>query len=698
MDARRKFRYSKKKENMRYTKLSLLILEDRLAPATFTVTSNGNSGPNTLRQAILDANSLIGADNVDFNLIDNQISLSSALPAITDQLSIDGGGLVEINQYGLSISAPGCEIFGLTLSDSNSNGILVNSDGDDCFIHNNNIGVSVDGLSPALAGQYGINLQFCDDAVVQDNFIGGVIGGIGGHPTNATITGNSVGANINGIFLNGSNNEGGIELSGGSGNSITDNTILGGNFSALKIQNSDDNTVTTNTIGSEDVIVDYGVFLFGAANNNNITNNIVSGYTAAGIVIGENPSDLSVANVITGNSFSGVGEPIDLGNDGFNPGLSGGVGPNNLQGSPLLFSAVTDGTTTTVQGTATGPSGKPLHIELYAQVDNVLVLIDSQDVFVDEDGRISFTFNVDSLPVGTPLSATATDDTSEFSRKLFVINKEITDFTVLAVGTGVGEAHALLITGTKTLSVSPFEGYFGGVAVATGDLNGDGVADLVTATATSSSHVKVFDGKSGELIQSFIAFEGFSGGVSVASGDVNGDGFSDVIVGSVDGSSHIKVFDGKTGELIHSFIAFEGYSGGVSVASGDVNGDGFSDVVVGSNSFGHVKVFSGSDDSVLLSFLPFSGYAGAVTVASSDVNDDGFKEVVAVSSGGHVKVFGENLLDSYLAFGSLSGGVTRVGAKDSLIVTSPSTGGVIIGLQMPFTPFPGFLGPLFVAL
>jgi len=61
--------------------------------ATYTVTSTADSGAGTLRQAILDANANPGADTIAFNVTGSgvhTIALTSALPYITDAVTIDG--------------------------------------------------------------------------------------------------------------------------------------------------------------------------------------------------------------------------------------------------------------------------------------------------------------------------------------------------------------------------------------------------------------------------------------------------------------------------------------------------------------------------------------------------------------------------------------------------------------------------------
>ena len=225
--------------------------------------------------------------------------------------------------------------------------------------------------------------------------------------------------------------------------------------------------------------------------------------------------------------------------------------------------------------------------------------------------------------------------------------------------------------------LNPFPSAFqGGVRVASGDLNGDGAADIVVGSGPGAGpHVRTFDGRNGQQLLSFFAYEaGFTRGVNVATGDVNGDGSADIVVGTGNGPAHVKVFDGRTSAQLASFFAFEaGFTGGVNVGAGDVNGDGRDDIVVGAaGGAAHVKVFDGATLNELSSFFPFpSPFVGGVNVATGDVNGDGRADLIvgggSGAPGGHVKVFsgstGTELLSFFAFETSFTGGV-RVASGD----------------------------------
>ena len=66
------------------------MLEARIAPATFIVSNNLDSGPGSLRQALFEANNLFGVDTIAFSLPPSSIiTVLSPLPAITDQIGIN---------------------------------------------------------------------------------------------------------------------------------------------------------------------------------------------------------------------------------------------------------------------------------------------------------------------------------------------------------------------------------------------------------------------------------------------------------------------------------------------------------------------------------------------------------------------------------------------------------------------------------
>src|SRR5437763_1521431 len=74
-------------------RLAVEALEDRTTPSTFTVTTLADSGPGSLRQAILGANAAPGADVIEFApRVRGTIALTSGQLSITDDLNIDGPG------------------------------------------------------------------------------------------------------------------------------------------------------------------------------------------------------------------------------------------------------------------------------------------------------------------------------------------------------------------------------------------------------------------------------------------------------------------------------------------------------------------------------------------------------------------------------------------------------------------------------
>ncbi|QEL17762.1 hypothetical protein PX52LOC_04768 [Limnoglobus roseus] len=92
------------------------------------------------------------------------------------------------------------------------------------------------------------------------------------------------------------------------------------------------------------------------------------------------------------------------------------------------------------------------------------------------------------------------------------------------------------------------------------------------AAGSGSGAIVVYDAAWAE-VRRFQAFEdGFTGGARVATADVTGDGIDDVVVGAgPGGASVVKAYDGATGELFAALTAFE-----AAYASNPVNSEKFS--------------------------------------------------------------------------------------------------------------------------
>jgi hypothetical protein len=200
--------------------------------------------------------------------------------------------------------------------------------------------------------------------------------------------------------------------------------------------------------------------------------------------------------------------------------------------------------------------------------------------------------------------------------------------TPLAIGTGT------FIDGTQGVRFDGVANDYSGWSVASGDVNGDGIADIVIgaygANIDTGRAYVVFGQSAGWSLPNFslalpasggtlingtqgVRFDGETSsddaGYSVAAGDINGDGYADIVIGAYfasysamhSGSTYVifgkntgwgtagnVVLNTGSGNLIDGVQGFrldgaaKNTASGVSVGSGDVNGDGISDMTIGS--------------------------------------------------------------------------------------------------------------------
>jgi hypothetical protein len=133
---------------------------------------------------------------------------------------------------------------------------------------------------------------------------------------------------------------------------------------------------------------------------------------------------------------------------------------------------------------------------------------------------------------------------------------------------------------------------FGWIARGIGDVDGDGVTDVVISATGNppygDSHGKlyVYSGKTGKLLWKTVGAPGALLGISLeAAGDVDGDGIPDVIVGAP-GEDAVYVFSGRDGKQLRRMAGdpLDHDFGMAAAGIGDFDHDGVSDLLVGAPS------------------------------------------------------------------------------------------------------------------
>lgn len=198
----------------------------------------------------------------------------------------------------------------------------------------------------------------------------------------------------------------------------------------------------------------------------------------------------------------------------------------------------------------------------------------------------------------------------------------------------------------------PFGDFLGGVNVAIGNVDSDAAPEIIVGAGPGTqSFVRVFNANGTSEGDGFIAFDpAFLGGVNVAAGDLNGDGRDEIITAPQSAGAPVVMTFNANGDKVGppAFYAYgPKFTGGLSVASADIDADGRDEIITGAGRGGgpHVQVFN-KDGAGLGGFFAFApSFSGGVNVAAGDVNGDGRAEIaVGAGPGGgpHVKVFNSN--------------------------------------------------------
>ncbi len=223
-----------------------------------------------------------------------------------------------------------------------------------------------------------------------------------------------------------------------------------------------------------------------------------------------------------------------------------------------------------------------------------------------------------------------------------------------------------------------------------GDINGDGIADILIGAVLANNRrgqSYVVFGKKGQwppviILDDLNGKNGFTinginpdveSGASVSgAGDINGDGIADILIGaispwaSIAGQSYIVFgnkdpwppviilddLNGKNGFVIHGISIISSEVNGISVSeAGDVNGDGIADILIGSvvsnNDAGQSYVLFGSRQNWsavnLANLNGTNGFAlkginqedqsGSSVSGAEDINGDGVDDIIIGARG-----------------------------------------------------------------
>jgi titin len=351
------------------------VLEGRELLSTFTVTSTSDSGPGSLRAAIIASNTNAGAspNAIAFNIGSGgaqNLALLSSLPAITAPVSIDGttqpgtgtnlritldGSNAGEKATGLTLDASNSTIKGLAVIFFEHGGILV-SGGSHDTITDDHVGTGNEGKVAKGNTGYGLYLdaKSLDNTVSQDILSGNTGPGllIDHASSDNSVTGCFVGTNYNGTGAVANTNAGIVVQNGSNANTIGGTAagslnVISGNFQqGVRITNSAlNNLIEGNDIGTNAGAThalpngDSGLLIQYSSNGNT-----VGGVTAA------------ARNVLSGNDLRGIHIQDGADNNLIEGNYIGtdGTGAHDLgnhdSGILIDFGAVGD----TVGGTASG--------------------------------------------------------------------------------------------------------------------------------------------------------------------------------------------------------------------------------------------------------------------------------------------------------------------------------------------------------
>ncbi len=177
---------------------------------------------------------------------------------------------------------------------------------------------------------------------------------------------------------------------------------------------------------------------------------------------------------------------------------------------------------------------------------------------------------------------------------------------------------------TYTVGKQPFQ-------VAIGDVNGDGVPDLAVSNYGGNTVTVLFGHPGGTFtVASTLTLGTGCSPYGAAIGDFSHNGFPDIAV-SCNQTSQLYVFpNNRNGTFGTPFITPTGTAPG-SLVVGDFNRDGKLDIVTGNTTANDISFFAGNGNGTFAGGVTGPSLNFPATIAAGDVNGDGILDIVGVA-------------------------------------------------------------------
>jgi outer membrane protein assembly factor BamB len=180
-------------------------------------------------------------------------------------------------------------------------------------------------------------------------------------------------------------------------------------------------------------------------------------------------------------------------------------------------------------------------------------------------------------------------------------------------------------------SPATYGGLNGPLAIAAGDVNGDGIADLAVANY-GNQNVAVWLGNGNGTFSGPVYFGTGIGGDSIAINDFNGDGKPDIAVANQSGSS-VAILLGNGDGTFQAPVSYSSVNAPSAVAVADFNLDGIADLATASAAGNAISVLLGNGNGTFQSALTYNAGSQPYSLTVGDFNGDSKPDIAIASYG-----------------------------------------------------------------